>query len=335
MTPPTDPAPAPAAATGPGADRVVPTVGPVAAPDLHLMTYNVRRRMPQVLTTRHALADRWSTRLPALRLLLEAERPSVLGIQEALPDQSAQLADALGADYASVGTGRDRDRGGERVELHVDTTRLRIVRHEALWLSATPTVPGSRSYGNMIPRTAVHAELDDLMTGARLHVVVTHFDHLSARSRRHSAVQLRTFTDALDGPVVVMGDFNAVVDSPAHRELTRGRLVDSRAVADARLDPGWGSFSNYGPPRTGGRRLDWLLVDARAHVERAGVGGVRPGGVAPSDHDPVHAVVRWPSGHAAPRPPEDPTAEHGPVEHRTTEHGPAEHRTAEHRPEES
>ncbi|ROS52555.1 endonuclease/exonuclease/phosphatase family protein [Frigoribacterium sp. PhB24] len=295
MTPATS-SPAPTG-SGAGDDRVVPTVGPVDAPDLHLMTYNVRRRMPQVLTTRHALADRWSTRLPALRLLLEAERPSVLGIQEALPDQSAQLTDALGTDYASVGTGRDRDRGGERVELHVDTTRLRIVRHDALWLSATPGVPGSRSYGNMIPRTAVHVELDDLAAGARLHVVVTHFDHLSARSRLHSAVQLRTYTDALDGPVALMGDFNAVVGSPAHRELTRGRLVDSREVADERLDPGWGSYSNYGPPRVGGRRLDWLLVDADARVGRAGVGGVRPGGVAPSDHDPVHAVVRWPADH--------------------------------------
>ncbi|NRD25027.1 endonuclease/exonuclease/phosphatase family protein [Frigoribacterium sp. VKM Ac-2836] len=282
--------------SGTAPERIVPTIGPVDAPDLHLMTYNVRRRMPQVLTTRHALADRWSTRLPALRLLLGAERPSVLGIQEALPDQSAQLADALGEDYASVGTGRDRDRGGERIELYVDTTRLRIVRHDALWLSATPGVPGSRSYGNMIPRTAVHVELEDLAAGGRLHVVVTHFDHLSARSRLHSAVQLRTYTDALDGPVALMGDFNAGVGSPAHRELTRGRLVDSREIADERLDPGWGSFSNYGPPRTGGRRLDWLLVDGDAHVDRAGVGGIRPGGIAPSDHDPVHAVVRWASG---------------------------------------
>jgi len=311
MTPPTDPT-APSPATS-GADdvRVAPTVGPVDAPDLHLMTYNIRRRMPQVLSTRHARADRWASRLPALRLLLEAEAPAVLGIQEALPDQSAQLSEALGERYASVGTGRDRDRGGERVELRVDTTRLTIVRHESFWLSATPRVPGSHTYGNMIPRTAVHAELEDRATGARLHVVVTHFDHLSARSRRHSAVQLRTFTDALEGPVAVMGDFNAVVGSSTHRELTRGRLVDSREVAGERLDPGWGSYSDYGPPRVGGRRLDWLLVDGAAHVDRAGVGALRPGGVAPSDHDPVHAVVRWPSGQS---PSEQSPSEHRPQE---------------------
>ena len=314
MTPPTT---TPTTAT---ATVVVPAVGPVTPPALHLMTYNVRRRMPHVLGTRHARADRWSSRLPALRLLLEAESPSVLGVQEALPDQSAQLAEALGERYASVGTGRDRDRGGERVELYVDTTRLRIVRHEAFWLSATPDVPGSRSYGNMIPRTAVHAELHDLVTGARVHAIVTHFDHLSARSRLRSAEQIRALAVGLDGPTTVMGDFNATVGSPAHRELTRGRLVDSRDAADDRLDPGWGSFSNYGPPRVGGRRLDWLLVDPGAQVGRAGVGAVRPGGVAPSDHDPVHAVVTW-AGGERPDDAERDAPEPGAADPGTVEHG--------------
>ena len=269
-----------------------PVIGPVAAPQLHLMTLNIRRRMAVPISD----ADRWSRREPLLRQLLERERPSVLGIQEALPDQAADIAEALGPRYAMAGTGRDADRGGERCELLIDTERLRFVDVRTRWLSDRPDVPGSRSYGNLLPRVVVQAELEDVQLGSRFWVLVTHLDHLSRRSRRESAIQLQRTVAALQHPAVVMGDFNVDVDSEVFRELTRnGLLVDAWQVAMRRLTPPWGTFSRYRPPRPDGPRLDWMLVSPSAVVDAAAINAARFGQAAVSDHEPVHALVRWPA----------------------------------------
>ncbi|TFB99537.1 hypothetical protein E3O42_13355 [Cryobacterium adonitolivorans] len=44
-------------------------IGRVSAPDLHVMTYNIRRRVP---TLRRGSADRWDTRKLLLQRLLAA-----------------------------------------------------------------------------------------------------------------------------------------------------------------------------------------------------------------------------------------------------------------------
>lgn len=199
----------------------------------------------------------------------------------------------LGDTYVSAGSGRERGGGGERCELHVDAERLRIVGERTWWLSDSPDVPGSRSFGNLFPRIVVQAELQDLATRTRFHVLVTHLDHLSERSRRACADLIRAEVESLDAPAAVLGDFNTGGRSATHRALTGGPLADSFDLARERLDPGFGSYSHYRSPRVGARRLDWILVSRATAVDAAGVDAARPSGVAVSDHDPVHAVVRW------------------------------------------
>ncbi|KQO79893.1 hypothetical protein ASF17_14510 [Frigoribacterium sp. Leaf263] len=287
-------------APGAGDDR--PTIGPTPAPDLHVMTFNLRRRLPAL---RPGGPDRWSRRAPLVARLLESESPAVLAVQEVMPDQSAELAAMLGDRYTAIGSGRDRRRGDERVEIHVDAERSSVLSSRIWWMSDRPDVPGSRGPGALFPRVVVQVELSDRATGARFHVIAVHVDPFSRRAGLDSARRLRAVVEGLDGPVVVLGDFNARDDSPSHDELTRGGLlVDARTAADHLVDPGWGSWSHYGPPRPGGRRLDWILVSPDAEVSTAGVGAPRYGGAAASDHDPVHAVLRWPAGREAERPPE-------------------------------
>ncbi|MFT2816816.1 endonuclease/exonuclease/phosphatase family protein [Leifsonia sp. A12D58] len=268
----------------------VPFIGPVAAPWLHVMTLNVRR--PTLWPTR--AEQRWSTRRPLLRRVLEAERPSILGLQEVMPAQSDDIDRMLGRRYAMVGSGRGANHDGERCEIRFDIIRLRLIGSRTWWLSDRPDVPGSRSYGNVLPRIAVQAELEDNELGTRFHVIVTHLDHLSARSRLASARQIRRVASALDVPHIVMGDFNAGPSSGVASELCADRLLaDTWLTASQRLSPAWDTYSNYGPPRQGGRRVDWVLVSTTARVEAAGVNPVRFGSVAVSDHEPVHALIRW------------------------------------------
>ncbi|KQQ05464.1 MULTISPECIES: endonuclease/exonuclease/phosphatase family protein [unclassified Rathayibacter] len=270
-----------------------PLIGRTEAPGLHVMTYNIRRRMPR-LTSRSV--DLWDRRRPLIRRLLEAEQPSILAVQEALPDQAAFVHESLGASFEGMGFGRDADRGGERVMLYVDRRRFAVRDWSQIALSDTPDVAGSRSWGNRIPRTAVIAELTDYGTNRDLTVVATHFDHLSRRSRLRSAELLAERVLALGRPAIVMGDANTDAGTAPYRALLdRAGLADSWVVAGRHLTPSWGTYSNYRPPKPG-RRIDWLVQSASAfEVVATGINAVRYDGAAASDHEPVQALLRFTS----------------------------------------
>lgn len=275
-----------------------PLIGPVAAPELHVMTYNIRRRMPHV---RRGHPDRWETRKWFMRLLLEAERPTILAVQEALADQAAFVASSLGSSYQRVGHGRNPNGRGESVLIYYDTQRLRLDGWRQQALSATPDKPGSRSWGNMVARVVVSAEFTDLATGSHVVAFATHFDQRSRRARQLSArviVSLATAAHQADAAaaIVVMGDVNADVYSPVYRELTVGGFLrDTWLAAAERLTPQWGTFPNYRVRRVGGKRIDLILVGPGVEVLRTGINAVRFDGAAASDHDPVQAVLQAPS----------------------------------------
>ncbi len=274
-----------------------PLVGPVSAPDVHVMTYNIRRRLARVLSRS---PDRWITRKGLVQRILAVEQPTLLGVQEALAEQVDVVAAALGPSYRWVGLGRDPAGTGEGCPIFYDARRLELTEWKQRALSATPEILGSRTWGNTTRRILVSAAFTDVATGARLLAFNTHFDHLSPRSRHESArfiVHLveAAQTDEPDTAVVVTGDFNDAQDSAVHRLLTAGgALRDAWDAAAERLTPQWGTFSNYRRRRTGGKRIDLILVGPGVDVLRTGINAVRFDGRAASDHEPVQAVLRLP-----------------------------------------
>lgn len=267
-----------------------PLIGRSAAPDLHLMSFNIRRAMDSPLLPRR---DRWSVRAPAVAELLRSERPTILGLQEVLPRSMRIVADALGPDFRFVGRGRDRTGTGEGTPLVYDAERLTLRAWTQQALSSRPDRPGSRSWGAVFPRILVSAEFSDKSTGIRFLVVNTHFDHVSSHARRRSAegVAALTLTRAL--PTIVMGDLNAGPRSAAVRTLVaRADLIDAWSAAEDRLTPLWSTLNGYRRPRLGGRRVDWTFVSKNVRVRAAVVNAHVFGGISPSDHLPVQTVLR-------------------------------------------
>jgi len=274
-----------------------PMMAAAAPPALQVMTYNIRRRMSHLVKRS---PDLWSRRRRLMAELLRAERPALLGTQEAMPDQAHFLLEALGADYRRVGRGRGPRGGGEGCPVFFDATRLHLEEWSQSALSSTPAVRGSRSWGNLVPRVVVSAVFTDLATGIRFRALNTHFDHLSAKSRRASAQMVGDLAAASAIPVVVMGDANTGVDTPPFRALTaHGRLLDAWTVATERLSPEWKTYSGYRAPRLG-RRIDWMAVSPGVEVLSIGINAVRFDGAAASDHEPVQALLRMPAAGTIP-----------------------------------
>ena len=267
-------------------------IGRVAPPDLHVMTFNIRRRTGRLTWPR---ADQWRNRLPKIQKMLRQEGPTLLGVQEALPDQAAALADALGADYRFVGHGRRRGPTGEGCPLYYDMRRLELLGWEQTALSDHPDEPGSRSWGNLIPRVLVRAEFRDRATSTRLVALNTHLDPFSRRSRLRAAEHIREVVAGEELPGLVTGDLNARPRSRAVTALlARGSLRDAWEHAERRATPPWNTFGAYREPRARSARIDWIAVTAGVRVLRVAINGRRIDGGWPSDHLPVQAVIRLP-----------------------------------------
>jgi endonuclease/exonuclease/phosphatase family metal-dependent hydrolase len=263
-------------------------MGAASAPDLHVMSFNIRRAMDGPLVRP---ADRWRRRSPAVTALLGSEAPTVVGLQEVRPRALGVIRDALGPRYRSLGRGRGTHGDGEGTPILYDTSRLTLRAWSQQALSDTPTTPGSRGWGNLIPRILVAAEFTDEATGRPLLVVNTHLDHLSRASRVRSAHAILELTSRSTSPVVAMGDLNTGDGSAAVRALIAGGLVDSWDAAESRLSPEWGTCPGYRPARAGGHRIDRILVAPGIRVREAAVNDRSFDGIRPSDHLPVQALL--------------------------------------------
>ena len=277
----------------------VELLGPVEAPELQVMTFNIRRRM----RVDPRPADTWSRRAPAIQTVLTEAKPTLLGVQEALAGQAALLRRFLGRGYRMLGHGRDADGRGEGTPMFYDAHRLKLVEWHQEALSATPDVPGSRTWGNPTPRMLVRAVFDDRETGIRFLAINTHFDQLSRTSRIRAAERMRELLTTSGLPGILTGDLNTGEDTEPIEALLAGgpdtALLDAWHSARRRLGPEWGTFTNYRDPKTRHKRIDWIVVTPGVEVDRVLLAPRRPDGVWPSDHIPVQAVVRLPAPAAA------------------------------------
>lgn len=278
-------------------------LGPARAPEIHLMSWNIRRRIPSVLARS---ADRWQHRASRVSALLSAERPTVLCAQEVLPEQMSALHEGLGCSYREIGHGRARDGGGEACPILYDADRLDLEKWRQSALSDTPHVPGSMSWGNMFPRILVRAVFRDRATSRCFQVINTHLDLISARSRSRSAVEIGERLNDSAVPAVVAGDFNAGPRSSTARYLVAAGLTDSWTGARQRRTREWGTYGGYRLPRRHGPRIDRILTTPCVTVTAVAINPTRHEGGWPSDHLPVQAVVQIDGARQAGLPPTAP-----------------------------
>ena len=259
---------------------------PVAEP-VRVMTFNIR------YGTADDGAHAWPLRRDLVFGVIAAQRPTVLGVQEALRFQLDEIAAALPA-FGEIGVGRDDGaEGGEYSAILFDRARLEALGQGTFWLSDTPDVPGSKSWGNHFPRVVTWAHFRDHITGAAFYVYNTHWDHESQASRERSAVLLleRIAARAAPDPVLLMGDFNAGPDNPAFRALLEGgavRLSDTFRTVHPTGEVG--TYHAFQGDRSGAR-IDAILASPEWQVLDAAIITFSDGNRYPSDHFPATATL--------------------------------------------
>lgn len=251
---------------------------------LRMMTFNLR----------YAAANDdhpWEIRRPVMKELILQEKPDVIGTQEGLHRQIADLETDLPG-YGWIGVGREGGQLGEYMAVFYNKERLKPLEHSHFWLSDTPSIISSTTWGNRIPRMATWVRFQDLQTQKTFYFLNTHLDHQSEVARQNSAELILNKMEEFDPevPVIVTGDFNSAPNSYTYSIFTEtGNLKDGFTGAKRKTNEDLGTFHNYGDLTGGGsaRRIDWILHSDNVNVLRGEIVTFSKDGQYPSDHFPV------------------------------------------------
>lgn len=261
------------------------TVGVAPAQPISVMSFNIR------FGTANDGPDRWEVRAPRTHEVIRRHKTDVIGLQEALDFQITEILAKLPG-YESIGVGRDDGKkAGEFSSILYDSNKLRVLDFSTFWLSDTPSVVASKTWGNNITRICTVARFEQMGTKRKFYVFNTHLDHQSQPSREKSValilqrIKEREFKD----PVIVTGDFNAPEENAAVTAMKSGGFVNTwRVINPTAPQPGtFNGFNELYEPN----KIDYVFADSGWKVLKAEVVMDKFRGKWPSDHMPVTAEL--------------------------------------------
>jgi endonuclease/exonuclease/phosphatase family metal-dependent hydrolase len=289
-----------------------PLATPDAAPDARrpftIASFNIRVPVDRG-------ANAWTNRLPAILHVVRTRGFDIMGMQEVTPAQRLQLDEALGMAWGRIGVGRNGDDRGESMSIYYRRARFACLGTDTFWLSETPRVPGSRSWGSACPRICTWGLFRDKVTKRTFRFYNTHLDHVSNRARVNGIqVVLAQMRRLSQGETVFLtGDFNAAfslipeaerarvsagggplatpaLDDSAHPiTAVLQQLYDTRFRSETPHEGQLNTINFYRP--VSAELIDYVFTSGNVRVLSHATCSERPNGVYPSDHDAVTARV--------------------------------------------
>lgn len=253
--------------------------------DLTLVTCNIRFDNP---------ADgenSWSHRRLFLRDTLLSHSPDIIATQEGRFHQLQDLNSLL-EDYELV----DQHRSwiGERMypTFFVRKNNFELMKSEDIWLSETPDVAGSKSFGSAFPRLMTWMKIQPVNSENDLWLVNTHLDHMKEETRLGQisvlANEVKRFWKKEDS-LFVMGDFNEGPDGKVRKHLEKEfPLQDAWRKFHSAEETSHHGFQGEEP---NGNRIDWIMADKRVNVLSSEMDKSHRAGKYPTDHFPVVAKI--------------------------------------------
>lgn len=256
---------------------------------LNVITYNIRNDNAGDKGPRN-----WPERKGEVAAYLLGHKASIIGLQEVKHRQLLDMDKAL-PDHSYVGVGRDDGKtAGEYSPIFYDRRVWKVdpKEHGTYWLSDTPEVVATRTWGNGHNRICTWARLIGIKgpeKGTAIYVYNTHWDHRSQPSRvKSGALMLKRIKTRShqDDPYILMGDLNATTENPAVTQLLESGLLIDHGKTQMK------SSSHWKAELVPGLRIDHVFTSpsikqATLEVESNGDAEHHAG----SDHHPVRLSV--------------------------------------------
>jgi endonuclease/exonuclease/phosphatase family metal-dependent hydrolase len=249
-----------------------------------VMTFNLRFANPT------DGANEWQFRKYLVADLIRRHAPDLLATQEGTVPMLRFLEAQL-ADYLPLTAHRQVDETCQYPTIFYRASGFVVKESGEFWLSETPEVHRSLSWGSAYPRLATFGLFQTAGRTDTFYFINTHLDNISAQARLEGARMIRNYFVPQGQPLILAGDFNEAPDQPVFQELSRA----SRPFLDtwrALHPPGEEATTQHffdGSPR--GARIDWILVTLPFQVRRVAIVTDHQDNRYPSDHFPYEAEV--------------------------------------------
>jgi len=252
---------------------------------LRIMTFNIR--YPEPADGRH----RWELRRDLTAAVIAGSGADVVGLQEPVIEQLRFFDEAL-PEYRRFGVSRYGNDEEKFTAVLYRPSTLGLEECGAFWYSQTPDIPASMSWAIHKPYAVNWGRLRHKSSGDSFHLFNTHFPYKpeQAEARLRSAELLRQRAEAVDGPVLLTGDFNSPAGGEVY-QILNATFRDTWAESAKREGPDGTMHAFTGQPRPA--RIDWILFRAPWAVDcHHTITTHRDGWLYPSDHFPVLASFR-------------------------------------------
>lgn len=271
--------------------------------ELRVMSFNIRNG------DANDGENHWKNRKQMVFELLRNQKCDVVGLQEALKFQIDEIIKEV-PELGMVGVGRDDGKTkGEYSAILYNRRRFKIDESGTFWLSDTPEVPGSITWGNACTRICTWARLVEIKTNKAFYMYNLHLDHVSQPSREKSVVLVieRIEQRKYKEPFVLTGDFNAGENNRAILYL-KGKTVFDNGKGNRSENPlvlvdtfrvlhpdanEVGTFHQFKGLRSGDK-IDYIFTTSDVKVLETEILRDNTKGHYPSDHFPVIAEILIP-----------------------------------------
>ena len=248
----------------------------------------------------------WENRKQLVLERIRAFGPDLLGVQECRNDDQAGFIISSLADYDFIGfeRGGEGDTAIEMAPIFIQRSSFDVLDAGCFWLSETPEIPGSTSWGSYFPRTVTWARVQGKQDRREtFYFFNTHFDYANPQVQVESARLLSSRIALLENhpPVILCGDFNVEKDSVPYLTLLEGAADGYGRLQDCyrQVHPApWkdeGTFHDFGNLEAPSV-LDWILASGHFQAVEASIDQYWLGSVYPSDHYPVGCVLNYEPG---------------------------------------
>ena len=247
----------------------------------------------------------WANRRQEVMTFVRNTEADVFGLQEAVHAQVQQFQASM-KEYAMIGEGRDGGTGGEWNPIFYLKEKYELKKSGTFWLSDTPEVKGSNTWGAACRRIMTWVILKSKETGEEFLYANTHFDHVGVTARRESAKLIMRKIQEIVGeqPAVVTGDFNVTEDDEAYTtmlggEKVNGKLVNCKFLDAYHMTPNhtgttytWHQFCQLPPMKR--EKIDFIFLTPDIRCLRCVTDDETSHPCLLSDHVPVYADIELP-----------------------------------------
>ena len=254
---------------------------------LNVMTFNIR------LSLESDKENSWENRKTDVLKLMNYYEPDLFGVQEAVPQQMADLKSGM-KNYDFVGVGRDDGANkGEYSAIFYDTEELKVLQSGTFWLSETPEKP-SKGWDAAYNRVCTYALFKMKKGGKKFWAFNVHFDHVGNLARENSGQLIMGKIKNLNSrnlPVVLTGDFN-LTDKTAPIKIISKAMSDSFYNCIKPHYGPTGTFTGFNTSKAAKERIDYIFTkDFKCESIRT-INDTRENLLYPSDHFPILAELK-------------------------------------------